>query len=244
MRSWPKRRNLIGLQVNRLTVIADAPNRGNRRYVVCVCECGNQCEMRAEAVISGGTTSCGCAKIADRKACVVCGTMFRVCDHKLYCSMKCRVANTRTERECKLCHKNFLVLTSSISVKTNASGNFCSRPCYDKWLCNTERTTGRGSRWNAIRREALRLMPYCGVCGTRKGLQVHHIIPYRLTHDNNITNLIPLCHRDHKKVEVMTVEIENCGVDVDFMGHVLRQNLRRRQVATAGVLRRVWNAAH
>lgn len=191
----------------------------------------------------GGKGNIGVIK-RSRIPCKGCGAPTRASNNKKYCSVACRRSHKYTNRECKKCGKSFDILRSSIGKTTNASGNFCSRPCYDKWLCNTERTTRRGSRWNAIRREALRLMPYCGVCGTRKGLEVHHIVPYRLTRDNDITNLIPLCHRDHKKIECVTVEIENCGVDIDFMGHVLRQNLRLRQVATAGVLRRVWNAAH
>ena len=46
------------------------------------------------------------------------------------------------------------------SGKTNSSGNFCSRPCYEQYPCRTERTKGRGSRRTAIRREIVRSAPF------------------------------------------------------------------------------------
>jgi hypothetical protein len=191
----------------------------------------------------GGKGNIGIIR-SERVPCKTCGASLRVSSGDTYCNAACRRADKYIGRTCKKCDKEFSILLSSIGRTTNASGNFCSRPCYDKWLCNTERTTGRGSRWSAIRREVLRMMPYCAVCGTRKGLEVHHIVPYRLTRDNDIKNLVPLCHRDHKKIECLTVEVENCGVSVDFMGEMLRWRIRQRQVMTAQVLRRIWNATH
>jgi len=41
----------------------------------------------------------------------------------------------------------------------------------------------------------------CKMCGKKKGvLEVHHILPKRLSGTNNIDNLITLCHKCHKKV--------------------------------------------
>ena len=39
----------------------------------------------------------------------------------------------------------------------------------------------------------------------------NRIIPYRLTEDNSVDNLIPLCRKHHKKMESMTLPfIEMC----------------------------------
>lgn len=41
----------------------------------------------------------------------------------------------------------------------------------------------------------------CQMCGKKKGLmEVHHILPKRLSGTDNINNLITLCHKCHKKV--------------------------------------------
>lgn len=120
-----------------------------------------------------------------------------------YCSPTCLTENRWTSRKCKFCGADFKVRRSALSGRTNASGNFCSRPCYNNYLCSTERTNGRGSRWKKVRQEALKRAPFCAICGTLQRLDVHHITPYRLTHDNKQTNLIPLCKKHHKMVETI-----------------------------------------
>lgn len=69
--------------------------------------------------------------------------------------------------------------------------------------------TGRGSNWKRIRQEALQRQPFCLFCGPRdQRLQVHHIIPYRLTSDNGSANLVPLCLPHHRRVEAIFVAFE------------------------------------
>jgi hypothetical protein len=122
-----------------------------------------------------------------------------------YCSKACMGKHKRVERTCKKCGKAFELLRSLLN--TNASGNFCSRPCYHSFLCNTERKTGRGSMWHRIRRAAKEKTPFCVMCGRGEKLQIHHAIPFRFTFDNSESNLFPLCLKCHKKVEVITVEL-------------------------------------
>ena len=74
---------------------------------------------------------------------------------------------------------------------------------------------GRGSRWKTIRKEALRRTPFCATCGTARNLQVHHIIPYRLTRDNSQSNLIPLCRSCHKVAESIFHDVEAAGGPLD-----------------------------
>lgn len=126
--------------------------------------------------------------------------------------------------------------------RTNASGNFCSRPCYERWLCRTGRVTGRGSQWRRIREAVKAAAPFCGVCGRVACLlQVHHIVPFRLTFDNDNSNLIPLCVRCHKRVEMVTVEVEGVVDDPADIALVMNTLLRFRQSATFQVLRKIAN---
>jgi hypothetical protein len=152
----------------------------------------------------------------------------RVCKAKIparlsytYCSVACRVADKKTQRDCKCCKATFSIYASALTGKTNASGNFCSRTCYEKWLCQTDRATGRGSQWSKIRNAAIDRHPFCGICGTKKNLQVHHIAPFRITHDNSQDNLIPLCTKHHKIVETLTHDIEATGSPPEDMKFII-----------------------
>ena len=134
-----------------------------------------------------------------------------------YCSRACHSKSCQMDRVCRQCGKQFSVRQSSISNKTNASGNYCSRKCYEKVLCQPDRVSGRGSQWKRIRKEAVKRAPFCAVCGTLKNLQVHHIIPYRITQDNEQNNLVPLCPSCHKKVEIVTQEVERTGITAPIL---------------------------
>lgn len=154
-----------------------------------------------------------------------------------FCSVACRTAFIGIDRTCKHCGSGFSVWRSRISGKTNSRANFCSRPCYETWLCRTERVTGRGSQWHRIRNEAIRLNPFCAICGTRRNLQVHHIVPFRLTFDNSQSNLVPLCRKHHRHIETVFCELENdMNGDWETAKIVLGSQFRERQQATRMVL--------
>lgn len=204
----------------------------------CVCEdCGIVWSVRKDtypkvcgvcASRRGGLAMRGRTRIA-RKPCPVCGAGIRVTLNQTYCSIACRKKGKRVERNCKQCGKTFDVLASSVSGKTNAAGNFCCRHCYEQWMCRTDRVTGRGSQWNKVRQMAKIAAPFCGQCGTAENLQVHHIVPFRITHDNSQNNLIPLCRRCHKAVEAVTHEIEAVETDYERMRLVLHNILATNQ---------------
>lgn len=156
-----------------------------------------------------------------------------------YCSLDCRRSHKRVNRECLACGHQFQVIRSILSGRTNASGNFCSRSCYSSWLCKPDRVSGRGSQWGKIRREILSRQRFCAFCGTFKSLQIHHIVPFRLTQDNSRRNLIPLCVKCHKKVEWITTLVEVADIGVSNMGIFLRRALRFRQTLTIIKLREV-----
>lgn len=57
----------------------------------------------------------------------------------------------------------------------------------------------RSSGWNRLRKEHLKKFPYCAVCGKKKNLQVHHIMPFKEMPEKELdpNNLITLCARHH-----------------------------------------------
>jgi len=62
--------------------------------------------------------------------------------------------------------------------------------------------TYRGRGWHGIRTMVIRRdKNRCRRCGSRKQLQVHHIIPYRKNQDNSFDNLVTLCASCHMAVE-------------------------------------------
>lgn len=78
----------------------------------------------------------------------------------------------------------------------------------------------------------------CAICGTSKGIHIHHIIPYRLTKDNGTDNLIPLCRKHHKMVEHATlkfIELFDCE-GLETAKRYLNLLLRGYQFETAAVL--------
>lgn len=141
-----------------------------------------------------------------KKACSQC---FGPCPaRQTYCCRACRRAAVMLDRCCSQCSGNFQIYRSTLSGNTNSSGRFCSRSCYDLWLCRTGRVTGRGSQWGSARREAILRNPFCAICASVRRLEVHHIIPFRISRDNRQENLIPLCKVHHKIVEAAFLETE------------------------------------
>ncbi len=155
------------------------------------------------------------------------------------CSKACRKLFCGIQRNCKFCGIQFRALKSQVKgiARSNSSANFCSRECYEHWLCKPNRVTGRGSRWHAIRRRAVAKAPFCARCGTTRRLDVHHIVPFRMTHDNRQTNLIPLCKRCHKYVESMLNDVVLTGLAPSMILLAFGSLLRDLQLATLMKLR-------
>ncbi|MEK9208351.1 MAG: HNH endonuclease signature motif containing protein [Patescibacteria group bacterium] len=57
----------------------------------------------------------------------------------------------------------------------------------------------RSPKWSAVRKSHLSLHPVCEVCGTKKDLECHHIVPYNIRPEMELDfqNLITLCRPDH-----------------------------------------------
>lgn len=151
---------------------------------------------------------------------------------EIFCSVKCKKEKQTVIKHCMQCGYEFLIRRSIDNGKSNSNGHFCSRDCYEKFLCHNGRTTGRGSQWNKTRKEVLINQPFCALCATTKRLQVHHIIPFRITHDNNKNNLIALCLKHHKFVEYETVKILQITDDIENVSIVLNSILRESEAAS------------
>lgn len=209
------------------------------------------------------------SKRVDRK-CKQCGSDFWVYRSALeksntsgnFCSRKCyneyqktltgskNNHYTRVEKECPTCGKKFLALPSKIKMYKNV---FCSVKCrgeYMKYYTGGEKNTnwkGGESRYRGnfdeVKRKHFSGTQFCAICGTTKGIHIHHIIPYRLSQDNSVDNLIPLCRRHHKKIESMSLDfIELFDDDTYEIAKMYMNNiLRSAQMATATVLKEVAN---
>lgn len=57
----------------------------------------------------------------------------------------------------------------------------------------------RSSKWPAVRAAHLKLFPRCDVCGTRDGVEVHHLIPVFVVPSLELAseNLQTLCRPHH-----------------------------------------------
>jgi len=53
-------RNLAGKRYGRLLVVKRVENRNKHVYWLCRCDCGNEVEVRCDALTRGPTVSCGC----------------------------------------------------------------------------------------------------------------------------------------------------------------------------------------
>ena len=55
--------------------------------------------------------------------------------------------------------------------------------------------------WKKISARLIKQVGECNECGTKTSLCVHHIIPYSISKDNSIGNLVVLCSSCHRRVE-------------------------------------------
>ena len=179
--------------------------------------------------------------------CPNCGRRFDTTQSKLrraarhFCSWECRSSWSSVARTCKWCSSVFRATRGCVAglAKSNSSANFCNRACYHRWLCKPDSVSGRGSQWGRVRKAVLAAAPFCARCGTRKRLDIHHIVPFRITHDNRLTNLIPLCKKCHKRVESILNDVVLTGISPQVILLAFGSMLRDRQLATFMKIREV-----
>ena len=159
----------------------------------------------------------------------------------VFCDKNCLKAYEMSKKEqriCKFCGKTFEVYKSAVQ-KTNASGIFCSTECY--WE-SMKKERAEYSGFKKAKREYFSGKQFCAICGTTRGIQIHHIIPNRLTQDQRKKNLIPLCSLHHVRIERLTVRLHELFED-DYETELwyLNNILRTRQMITAGYIKEMQN---
>jgi hypothetical protein len=74
-------------------------------------------------------------------------------------------------------------------------------------------------QWDIIRKKVYKRDNWtCQICGKHchKNIQCHHIIPYRHSLDDGLSNLITLCVSCHKKEEIKYYRKLNGQMEIDF----------------------------
>lgn len=189
--------------------------------------CSPECSGRKE-------TGARVGKIEVR--CDNCGTSFlrysaNVRSGLHFCDIKCKHEYYKGQKKkamCEYCGKEFEIYVSTL--KTNASGKYCSRECYWKSM---EKEDKPYKGFNKAKKENFSKPQMCAICGTTEKIHIHHIIPNRISQDQSKENLIPLCQRHHPMIECLTRELHE-----DFAGNhvlelfLLNAILRPRQAAT------------
>lgn len=156
-------------------------------------------------------------------------------DGHMFCSKKCMGEYMRAETitsECEYCGKEFTIYKSLL--KTNAAGRYCSRECY--W--NSMKMQRKGyCGFRPAKRKYFSGTNFCALCGSTKGINIHHIIPNRLTQDNSPDNLIPLCNKHHMPIEALTRKLLETEPDLDRLKFMLNNTLRTYQLATYSAMK-------
>lgn len=199
--------------------------RGYRKLKNITClYCGKEKETRADTKAIYCSISCqskhswelGKIKAHQRGkskviACLKCGKLIKSFDsaNRKYCSKECHDNSAlRLNRKCLSCGKEFVFLLSK--TKTNATGNYCSRDCYELSLHGSGCKFWKGGIaipvygqefTNKLKREIRRRYNNkCQMCNkeSQRALSIHHIDQNKF--NNNKDNLTPLCSSCHAYV--------------------------------------------
>lgn len=126
---------------------------------------------------------------------------------------------------CPVCNITFCRYPSR---KTKSGLQFCSKKCYGKWISRENNHMWKGGKsdtpyyygvdWKKIRQKILERDGFkCRICGDKKILHIHHIVPSsefdRYNEANDFSNLITLCSCCHKKFELHSSENQ---LNLDF----------------------------
>ena len=187
-----------------------------------------------------------------KRSCENCGKNFEVYKSSLeksnssgkFCCRKCynEYQKTLTKEKnnnctgkfvkCANCGKAVWLIPSREKTYIN---KFCSNKCRHEyhhnyiegeknvnWKGGTSRY--RGGDFEKIKKKYFKNAT-CALCGTKKRIHIHHIIPYRLTQDNDLGNLVPLCAKHHKVVENLFVKQMEIFNDYETTKAVMRNIL-------------------
>jgi len=129
-----------------------------------------------------------------------------------FCHHKYSTQEGTIDKICETCKKEFIIR------KSMAKQRFCSNACVNKYKIDSGMYKGknnpqwqggisikrnyRGEDWNIQRKMALERDEYkCQKCGEQIRVAVHHIIPWEISKNNDLKNLICLCCKCHMTEE-------------------------------------------
>jgi len=155
--------------------------------------------------------------------CANCGEGFMVTKYfstrRKYCSKKCSLAVNAVKNLGKWTKPENIIRRNKEQwfrdrVSSGLKKHFSENPrANEQWYLDTY---GKGyipkklkhcNGWKRISIE-LRKGSCCQRCGSVANLHVHHIIPFMLSKDNSINNLVVLCRSCHKTTELNMIEIK------------------------------------
>ncbi len=119
-----------------------------------------------------------------------------------YCSHACRCAAQRAVARCANCRRSFVVMRCMASKR-----KYCSQFCAGTRL-RPEQVTDDVLRrlhygrqvWRDASAAAIERDGACRACGTAVDLVAHHVIPWLISHDDSLSNLVTLCRACHANV--------------------------------------------
>jgi 5-methylcytosine-specific restriction endonuclease McrA len=124
--------------------------------------------------------------------------------------VKAKLVNSHKGKKLTEEHKKKLKIAATGRVHTESSKlkmSLCNRG-RDNWNWKggvTAIKTGRFGdlQWNKRRKECYKRDGHrCKICGIfNVRLEAHHIIPWRISHNDDLTNLITVCSKCHKNLE-------------------------------------------
>jgi 5-methylcytosine-specific restriction endonuclease McrA len=84
-------------------------------------------------------------------------------------------------------------------------------------------------------------LEFCAICGTKEKIQLHHIIPYKYTQDNNLDNILPLCLSHHRRIDGMTNRLIKSVVNPNFeeLKYILNSIYREKQLIMYYIIKEI-----
>jgi len=81
---------VMGKKFGRLTVLEEAPKKNFRRFLFCLCSCGNKKEINRDNLVQGKVNSCGCLKVDEIRKRLTTHGMNQSPTHRTWRAMKSR----------------------------------------------------------------------------------------------------------------------------------------------------------
>lgn len=125
----------------------------------------------------------------------------------IYCSRKCYLDKVKVEIDDIYCDNCGELIDKPAYRLKRGKHHFCNKECFHqwnwgehhpRWVGGYSSKYGRG--WKVKRELTLERDCKCKHCGTKEKLEVHHIVPYSVSKNNSLENLITLCKSCHPTI--------------------------------------------